>query len=392
MKKLWKSNKLPLIIFVVWRLSLFVVAFLGVLLIRDFGRTFPYANTVLQPTGLPSWIWGFGNFDGVHYLRLAQNGYVDAYYQAFFPLLPLLIRFFNIIPKNVLLDARVFVDPSYFYTGIILSNLFLLISLLVLNKLVGKNMFFGSALLLLSFPTAFYFGAIYTESLFLLELLLFMLFLKEKKYLYAGCVASVASATRLIGVLLSLVLLIELIREIYSGKIKLWTTTFYKEVFSLLVAPSGLLAYMFCLKRHFGNYFAFVSVQSGFGAERSSMPMISLPQVFYRYLKMFLSVKNQYQLFSISVEFVFAILGLVLIIWAYKKIAISWWLFSLLVYLLPTLTGTFSSMPRYLIFSYVVLIPIIVKLPASFRKFTVVVMSVLQMLFLALFTRGYWVA
>jgi len=392
MKKYLGLIKLPLLIVVVWRLWLFLVAFFAIYVIPRFGNSFPYVNTVLEPTGFPSWVWGFGNFDGVHYLRLAQNGYVDAYYQAFFPFFPLVIRFFNVFSRNILLDTRMFVDPSFFYTGIILSNLFIFFSLLVLRKIVEKKDFIWSVVLLLSFPTAYYFGTVYTESLFLLELLLFVLLIKKKKYLVAGVVASIASGTRLVGVLLSLTLLVEVIKDICGKKILLWTANFYKVVFSLLVAPSGLLAYMFYLKRHFGNYFAFVSVQSGFGAERSSMPIISLPQVFYRYLKMFLTVKNQYQLFSISVEFTFATLGLVLIIWAYKKIDINWWLFSLLVYLLPTLTGTFSSMPRYLISSYIVLIPIIVKLPASFRKFTVVVMFVLQMLFLALFTRGYWVA
>jgi len=392
MKKYLGLIKLPLLIIIVWRLWLFIVAFFAIHAISRFGNSFPYVNTVLEPTGFPSWVWGFGNFDGVHYLRLAQNGYADAYYQAFFPFFPLVVRFFNVFSRNVLLDTRVFVDPSFFYTGMILANLFIFFSLLVLRKMVEKKDYIWSVFLLLSFPTAYYFGAVYTESLFLLELLLFILFIKKKKYLVAGVVTSIASGTRLIGVLLALVLLVEVIKDIFGKKISLWTADFYKAALSLLVAPSGLLAYMFYLKRQFGNYFAFVSVQSGFGAERSSIPMISLPQVFYRYLKMFLTVKNQYQLFSISVELVFAILGLVLIIWAYKKIAINWWLFSLLVYLLPTLTGTFSSMPRYLIFSYVVLIPIIVKLPTTFRRFAVVVMSVLQMLFLALFTRGYWVA
>jgi len=90
------------------------------MIIPHFGNSFPYADRVLAITGLPEWIWGWGGFDGVHYLRIAQNGYQDLYYQAFFPLFLLLIRIFNFFPR-LNLDPRLYVDPSFFYTGILLS-------------------------------------------------------------------------------------------------------------------------------------------------------------------------------------------------------------------------------------------------------------------------------
>jgi len=77
-------------LFITWRLSLFLIAFVSIFLITKFGARFPYVDRVLEITNLPSWIWGFGNFDGVHYLRIAQNGYTSDYSQAFFPLFPLL--------------------------------------------------------------------------------------------------------------------------------------------------------------------------------------------------------------------------------------------------------------------------------------------------------------
>ena len=115
-------------LFFSWRILLFLTAFLATLVITKFGGRFPYVDRVLTVTGLPSWVWGFGNFDGVHYLRLAQDGYSAQYSQAFFPLYPLLIRIFNFLPKGNL-DANFFVDPSYFYTGLILSNIFFAASL-----------------------------------------------------------------------------------------------------------------------------------------------------------------------------------------------------------------------------------------------------------------------
>lgn len=158
--------------FVVWRLALFFVAFLAQYLIPVFGARFPYYDTVLQITRLPNWIWGFGGFDGVHYLKIAQEGYQAAFSQAFFPVYPFLIRFLNIFPRVPNLDTRVYVDPSFFYTAIILSNLFLLGFLFAFYKLLRldytEEIAKKSVIVALAFPTAFYFGAIYTESLFLL--------------------------------------------------------------------------------------------------------------------------------------------------------------------------------------------------------------------------------
>jgi len=123
--------------FVGWRVALFIFAFLSIYLLPAFGARFPYADRVLEITHLPYWIWGWGNFDGVHYLRIAQDGYLAQYSQAFFPFYPLLVRIFSFIfPKIPNLDTNIFTDPSYFYSGLILSNIFFLASLFVFYKLL----------------------------------------------------------------------------------------------------------------------------------------------------------------------------------------------------------------------------------------------------------------
>lgn len=70
--------------FLVWRVALFAVAFIAILFIPKWGGWFPDEERVLIPTKLPSWIWGFGNFDGVHYLKIMQDGYKNIFSQAFF--------------------------------------------------------------------------------------------------------------------------------------------------------------------------------------------------------------------------------------------------------------------------------------------------------------------
>ena len=123
--------------FLGWRILLFVIAFLSIFFIPTFGARFPYTDRVLEITGLPYWIWGFGNFDGVHYLRLAQDGYSAQYSQAFFPVFSIGIKFFSFVfPKISNLDTNIYTDPAFFYSGLILSNIFFLGALFVFYKLL----------------------------------------------------------------------------------------------------------------------------------------------------------------------------------------------------------------------------------------------------------------
>src|SRR3990172_5719089 len=181
--------------FLVWRILLFAVAILVIYFLPQFGGRFPYADRVLEITKLPSWIWGWGNFDGVHYLRIAQDGYRAEYSQAFFPLFPILIRIFAFfLPKVPNLNTMLYVDPAYFYSGFILSNLFLVLSLVMFYKLLvidfSKDVAKKSLILLLAFPVSFYFGAIYSESLFLLLAVGAMLCLRRERFIMAGILIS----------------------------------------------------------------------------------------------------------------------------------------------------------------------------------------------------------
>jgi len=374
-------------LFLSWRGLLFAFAFLATLIIPNFGNRFPYADRVLITTGLPSWIWGFGNFDGVHYLRLAQNGYTADYTQAFFPLYSLFIRLFNFFPKNQLLDPRFYTDPSYFASGMILSAVFFVAALFFLYKLLVKEydrkIAKLSLLLLLSFPTAFYFGAVYSESLLLLLAVLTFWFASRDKFLSAGVTAALASATKIQGILLFVFLIAELFEK---KKISL------NKILGAAMAPLGLVFYTLFLKRTTGDFFYFLASQPAFGATRSSFPFVLLPQVIYRYVKIFLAVSPTSLAFATAaLEFLITGILIVILIAAFKKMKFSYWLFSALAVLLPTLTGTLSSMPRYSLLAFMVL-PYLAARYKKKIKYIVIVQSALQIILLSFFIRGYWVA
>lgn len=379
--------------FLSWRIILFAVSFLSTLVITKFGDRFPYTDRVLSITHLPNWIWGFGNFDGVHYLRLAQNGYEAQYSQAFFPLYPLLIRFFNFFPKENL-DLNLYTDPSYFYTGLILSAVFFIPALYLLFKLWGREHNFKiaglSIVLLLSFPTSFYFGAIYTESLFLLLAVLTFWFVREDKFIPAGIMAALASSTKIQGVLLSVFLLIEL-WEKYKDRLVKLGKSFWKDILGLAISPLGLVAYMYYLYKAFGDPIYFLTAQPAFGAGRSSLPLVTLPQVIYRYIRMLLTISpTNLSFWNAAVELLFVLVLITVLIISFRKIKFSYWLFAALSVFIPTMTGTFSSVPRYALLAFP-LLPLIAKFNKA-PRYIIIAQVLVGVILLALFIRGYWVA
>ena len=379
--------------YLIWRVALFFIAFLSIYFLPVFGARFPYADRVLTITHLPNWIWGFGNFDGVHYLRIAQNGYAAGYTQAFFPLYPLLVRFLNFIPKTLGLDLSIYTDPSYFVTAMILSVTLFVPALYFLSKLWTKEYNRKTAtlsiLLFLSFPTAFYFGAIYSEALFLLLTVLTFWFAKKDKLILAGVFAGLASATKVQGVLLFLFLAIEFwnkYKKVKRGK------TFWLDLLGVIISPLGLATYMLFLQKSVGDPVYFLTSQPGFGAGRSSLPLVLLPQVIYRYIKIFVTVNPiSLTFFNAFLELLFTSALVAGLIVTFKKIKFSYWLFICLAVALPTLTGTLSSMPRYALLAF----PIIPVIAARFNKaskYIIIAQAVLQVVLLSLFIRGYWVA
>ncbi len=386
--------KRVLALFFIWRVWLFVVAFLASHVIVVFGSSFPYSDQVLKITNLPSWIWGFGNFDGVHYLRIAQNGYSAEYSQAFFPLYPLLVSIFaNFLPKSSTLDTTIFVDPSFFYSAFILSNLFFILALYLFFKLVrldfDQKKAWGSVLLLLSFPTTFYFGSIYSESLFLLLSLSSLYLIRRENFFYGGIFILLASATRIFGLLLLPVFIIELFLKLKSHKIKVKSEQFFKAILGIVLAPIGIILYMFYLNINYQNPLYFLTAQPQFGAERTAGEIVLLPQVIFRYFKIFSTVSINSQLFFNAVlEFIFTIIPLIFLIFIFKKMRLSYFIFTLGCLILPTLTGTLSSMPRYALMSFAIL-PFITE---KYQKAVVIIFIILQIILLSLFIRGYWVA
>ncbi|MDO8487620.1 MAG: mannosyltransferase family protein [Candidatus Curtissbacteria bacterium] len=376
-------------IFIFWRISLFVLTYLGSVIFPKVanggigaigqGKTFDF---------LSSW----AQWDGGHFINIARLGYFNPQEYAFFPLLPNLIRFVTIFTFGNLVLA-----------GLIISNVSFLAFLIIFHKLVNKK--FGSQIAnisvftFLTFPSAFFGVAVYSESIFLLLAVLALYFLESKRFLYAALCASLAGATRVVGVFLIIPFTISLLSlrgalRLRSGRqsnleqIASLTTFARNDIVKALLIPlsvSGLFLYSLYLYLKFGDPFYFSTVESVW--HRSFVNPFS---TIYSYLTINVFAKpfNDYLDIAATLGF------LVILALGFRKIPKSWWFYSLLVILVPASTGTLTSMPRYVLsaFPVFILLGIYLKDRQILRMITWGIFLVLQVALAIMFVNGFWTA
>lgn len=353
---------------------------------------YPYKDFVDQYS-LPLLLQPLANFDGAQYIIIAADKYFT-YQQAYFPFFPLLIRLF----------APVFMH-NYAATGILISFASLIVGLFLFNGLAGilfpeqnpkKGKLHPLLLVLLVLPSSFFFSAVYTESLFLLLVVGFLYFLAKKQIITAAVFAYFASLTRFAGILL----LIPVIVELFIHRTK-YTT---RQIIILVLGPlTGLLTYMSYLYLTTHDALAFINAQTAFSNNRSTSAVL-LPQVIYRYLKIFTTANFDFAYVVALLEFgIFVVCSALLLaeLWRMHKqrawggphgaIILGLLLFSCANLILPTLTGTLSSIPRYSLLSLSAL-PVILRMQPWLRRSFVVVAVALHMIVLALFAQGWFVS
>lgn len=362
-------------LFVIWRLILFAVAFISPFIIPTFGDRFPYHEKLIN-SKLPHFIWSFGNFDGVHYLGIADERYTNDFTQAFFPLYPILTRFSSeLIFGNVRFTNLII-------SAILISNVAFLFAIFIFYKLVkgkyNEKTALWSCLFLLFFPTSYYFGAIYTEGFFFLMIIGSFYLLSKNKVILSSIVGSFASATRLAGLFLAPAQAI--------GRKSI------NRLIPILIIPVGFLLYVYYLKLKFNNPLYFLSSQTVFGQERSTNQIVLLPQVIWRYCKI-LATTNGLTFANAAFELLSTIFALFILFVAYKKkFKGEWLVFSFLAVLVPTLTGTLASMPRYILVAFPIYIVLAQIKSTQFKVIILIIFTLLLFATTTLFTQGYWVA
>jgi hypothetical protein len=200
----------------------------------------------------------FARWDSVWYLTIARDGYTTSQSTAFFPLYPLAVAALGAL------------GPGLLVGGVLVSLAALLVALRLLWRLTEFEL--GAAhpdaadlavfALALS-PMAFFFSAVYSESMYLALTLGAFLAARQERWMRAGLLGALAAATRSSGLLLIVALaLLWLEQRRPAGRWARWpkwravaTTTpvcaprpaARRSAVWIAVVPLGLLAYLAAL-------------------------------------------------------------------------------------------------------------------------------------------------
>lgn len=260
----------PTLAFIITRLGIALIALIAEPLLVDSSIP-PYhlrpENVVLDVFG-SRWDTGF-------YLSIAEEGYfyqgVELPSVAFFPLLPLLIRAAKYLTGDALL------------AGLIVTNLALWGAAVLFFKLVaeswGEQIASRAVWFLLIFPTSFFGSAIYSESLFLLTAIGALYLFRKGYWESAGLLGVLGALSRLMGLLIAPLLLVEWWSQRRSrapGDRPTWAA-----LLAPLAVPLGTGAFMLYQQRIFGDPLAFVHASAAW--ERApNTPWATIGALFHR--------------------------------------------------------------------------------------------------------------
>jgi len=151
---------------------------------------------------------------------------------------------------------------------------------------------------------------------------------------------------------------------------------------------------MIYLAKMFGDPLYFLHVQSEFGAGRTE-GFVIYPQVLWRSIRILLTLDPlTLRYYTVVLEFIAGSFGLLGLMFAVLKIRLSYVIFALGAFLMPTFTGTFSSMPRYILICfplYLLLIMYTENRP-RLRSIVLVLCGLTAAVNTVIFIQGYWLS
>lgn len=341
----------------VWSLAILFISYFGFISFPHSGK---FGNVFFE---------SFKNWDGGHFIGIAEFGYREKFQYAFFPLYPLLIKFMGSILDNYLL-AAIIISVGSTYFG--LQLLYKLIKVDLGQKIAEKSIF-----AILIFPASFFFLTAYSEALFFFLTVTAFYFLRQKNLPIVTICAILASATRFVGVSVAVALLVYI--QV--------TTGFNRKNWFVIFAPTGFLLYSLYLFHHTGDPLFFIA------AENHWQRILAFPGLsFWEGIKSITSMGINSANFIILLDLIFAIFGLGLALRTLRFLPLQYSVYTLFSIMLPLFTSTLTSIPRFLlpIFPVFMMIALIKNhlIQIAYQVIALLLLSA----YIILFVNGYWVS
>lgn len=301
-------------------------------------------------------------YDALWYARIALHGYTySTHHQssiAFYPLYPILIKVLSLVVGNV------------YVAGMLLSTVFLFLAVVLLfhwcNDIGLREHAVWATLLLLLFPWAFFYAAMYTESLYLALALAAFIALERRHYGWAAVCAFLIALSRPTGILLVPCLAVLL----YLRHVRTW------RAWSAPVAGVlGLAAFSFYQLLAFGTSRASANAAAVPPWSRGLGQVLSDLQLHARHL-----FPSWYLAFMLAV----AILMLLPVPLVYRRLGPAYALYAVLVIVLPAASGLIS-IQRYAVVDF----PVFVALATVRNRLVPFALLLIGTIFLVFFTAAF---
>jgi Mannosyltransferase (PIG-V) len=290
----------------------------------------------------------FLQWDSWWFTEIASKGYWPKA-TAFFPLYPLLIRAVSEVLRISTGAAAILISTVCFVVG-----LYFFLRLVRLD--LDRKRAVRALLVLVLFPTAFYFSVGYTESLFLLLTVLALYALRRGRWAIAGVWGGLAAVARNTGVALGLPFLIEYFqqwRKRPRPRPHPWGALW------VLLIGVGTAAYFVYLWVRFGSPLVFVHAESEYGRGRLA-PWMTLYEGFKYNVGFFgdlrFGIHQQWVPVYYTTQLLFPAAALIVLITSFRKMRWSYWvivLYSIVVPLMAPANGQvidyFVGFSRYML-------------------------------------------
>jgi hypothetical protein len=329
-----------------------------------------------------TWLTAWAQWDGAHYLAIADRGYAGTD-TAFFPLYPTLLRL-----GGALLHSDI-------AAGFVISNCAFLVGLWFLRDiafaLTGSDRIAGRTLWYLAiFPASLFFTAVYSESVFFALTVATFAQLERRNWLFAGMLGGFAAITRLAGVFLIVPFVIEIVATISANGLT-WRGN-RRQILDLLACaaciPLALLSFMVLEGLLTGDFLAFEHVQSHW-QRALSPPWTSV----WRSISLVATSHDRATVAVQAIELTFTAVVVVLIVDGARFLRPSYWWYAVFSFLVPLSTSSLMSVPRFAAVVFPLFIVLAIRGENPLIDRLVVAFSLpLLGLFTAFFVTGRWVA
>ncbi|MGI8437783.1 MAG: mannosyltransferase family protein [Chthoniobacterales bacterium] len=288
----------------------------------------------------------WSRWDSEWYLSIAQHGYSFTPGRnsniAFFPLYPCAVRAAHFFAPGQS-DAR------WLWSGIVLSNLSLLVGLTYLHRLIRLDHEEATAaravLYLCLFPTTLFLSAFYSESLFLALAVSAFYYGRQGRWIVAGSLAGLATLARPPGGLVAVALIFE-----YLAQKQFRWRELKADCLALALSPLALFAHLAFLRWQFGDWFVLAHAEAVASWSRKfTLPWMTLG-AFFQHPHTGPNARDSY------LDLLVTLILLGLTTYSVFRLRRSYAIYAVITLLFLLSWGYLTSMPRFAVVIFPVMI------------------------------------